>query len=204
MARPKNRYARAQARARYRKPKRRNSSLPWTVAIVVIVVAGVLLIALSRSDRTASADPQVGDHWHAQFAVFVCGSEEPQPPAPEFEVSTDGERTGVHTHGDGFMHIHPFTSAESGDNATVGRFLDYQGYDIDDDSFELWAPIGEKRSGDTCPDGQPGTVRWAVNGRERTGSPADYHPQDGDSIVVAFIPDGQEVPPAPSATQTQD
>lgn len=202
MVRPKNRYARAQARARYRKPKRRNTSLPWIVAIGVIVVVGVLLIAVSRSDRTASASPTVGEHWHAQLAVNVCG--EFQDPAPEFEVSTDGERVGVHTHGDGFIHIHPFTSAESGNKATVGRYLDYQGYDIDEDSFELWEPIGQKRNGDTCPDGQPGTVRWAVNGEEQNGNPADYRPEDGDQVVVAFLPDGQEIPAAPSATQTQD
>jgi hypothetical protein len=199
---PKNRYARAQARARYRKPKRRNSSLPWTAAIGVIVVVGVALIIVSRSDNTASAAPALGDHWHAQFSVNVCG--EFQPPAPEFEVSTQGERTGIHTHGDGVIHIHPFTSAETGDNATVGKFLDYQGYDINDDSFELWEPIGVKRNGDTCPDGQPGKVRWAVNGKERNGNVSDYHPEDGDQIVVAFIPDGQEIPPAPDVTQTQD
>jgi len=204
MARPKNRYARAQARARYRKPKRRNTSLPWIVAILVIVVAGVLLIAVSRSDRTASASPRVGEHWHAQLTVFVCGSEGPQDPAPEFAFSTDGSQVGVHTHGDGFIHMHPRNSAESGENATVGRYVDYQGYDIDEDSFELWGDIGTKRNGDECPDGQPGEVRWAVNGEEMSGNPADYAPQDGDRIVVAFIPDGQEIPASPDLTQTQD
>jgi hypothetical protein len=204
MARPKNRYARAQARARYRKPKRRNTSLPWIAAIAVIVVVGVVLIAVSRSDRTAGASPRVGEHWHAQFTVFLCGSEEPQQPTPEFEVSTDGERVGVHTHGDGFIHIHPFNSGESGDDATVGRFLDYQGYDADEDSFELWGDIGTKRNGDLCPDGQPGAVRWSVNGRERNGSVADYKPADGDRIVLAFLPEGQEIPASPDLTQTQD
>ena len=44
MPKSKTRYARAQARARYRKPKRRNSSMGWNVAIALIVVVGGLLI----------------------------------------------------------------------------------------------------------------------------------------------------------------
>jgi hypothetical protein len=200
MAKPTNRYARAQARARYRKPKRRSSSLVWNAAIGVIVIAGIGLIFLSRSGGSGDEAPALGDHWHAQLSVFVCG--EAQAPAPEFETSVDGNRVGVHTHGDGFMHIHPFNSGETGDKATVGRFLDYQGYEIDEDSFDLW--FGAQRDGDACPDGQPGVLRWAVDGEEQDGNPSDYKPEDGDKIVVSFAPEGQEIPAAPDLTQTQD
>jgi hypothetical protein len=200
MAKPTNRYARAQARARYRKPKRRSSSLVWNVAIAVIVIAGLALIFVSRSGNSEASAPAVGDHWHAQLDFFVCGEE--QAPAPEFETSTDGSRVGVHTHGDGFIHIHPFTSGEAGDNATVGRFIDYQGFDLDEDSFELW--FGEQSNGDTCPDGQQGELVWAVNGEQQDGNPADYKPEDGDRIVISFQPEGQEIPAPADRTQTQD
>ncbi|HEX6310950.1 MAG TPA: hypothetical protein VF152_04940 [Acidimicrobiia bacterium] len=200
MSKPSNRYARAQARARYRKPKRRSSSLVWNLAIAVIVIAGVGLIVLSRTGGSSDTAPKVGDHWHAQFDAFVCG--ESQPVAAEFETSTDGSRVGVHTHGDGFMHIHPFTSGESGDDATVGRFLDYQGFEIGEDSFDLW--FGSQSNGDPCPDGQAGVVRWSVNGEEQDGNLSDYKPQDGDKIVVAFQPEGQEMPAPADRTQTQD
>jgi hypothetical protein len=207
MARPKNRYARAQARARYRKPKRGRSSLGWNVAIGVIVVAGVGGIALSR---TGSDDPRPranADHWHARLAVNVCGQWLSN--APEFEARADnpGITAGIHTHGDGFMHIHPFASDEAGDNATIGTFLGFGGWDAADDSFELWEG-GKQEDGGPCTaaDGteQEGTVRWSVNGRERKGDPSDYRPEDGDVIVFAFLPAGDEIPAPPEAAQAND
>jgi hypothetical protein len=205
MARPTNRYARAQARARYRKPKRSGSSLAWNVAIGVIVILGIGGIVVSRSSSSAGGAPELGDHWHARLAVNICGQFIGD--APEFEADPEGNRVGIHTHGDGFMHIHPFTSGETGDNATVGFFLSHDGvngpFDISEDSFELWEG-GPKENGDPCPDGRPGEVRWAVNGEEQDGNPGDYKPEDGDVVVIAFLPAGDEIPPPPEATQTQD
>ena len=204
MARPTNRYARAQARARYRKPKRRGSGLWWNVAIGVIVILGVGGIVLSRTSSGGNGgSPAIGDHIHAQLDVFDCETGGFLSPTPEFEVTTDGTRTGLHTHGDGFIHIHPFTSADAGDNATVGTFLSNAGFDISDDSWELWQ--GDARqNGDVCGDGQPGVVRWAVNGEEQDGDPGDYKPDDNDRVVVAFIPEGQDIPAPQDLTQTQD
>ena len=204
MARPSNRYARAQARARYRKPKRSGSSLGWNIAIGVIVILGIAGIVISRSG-SGSAAPKLGDHWHARLAVNICG--EFIGNAPEFEQDPEGKKIGIHTHGDGFMHIHPFTSAETGDNATIGYFLSHDGvngpFDVSEDSFELWEG-GPKKNGDACPDGRPGQVRWAVNGEEKDGNPGDYKPKDGDSIVIAFLPEGDEIPPPPEQEQAPD
>jgi hypothetical protein len=206
MARPTNRYARAQARARYRKPKRRGSGLWWNVAIGVIVLLGVGGIVVSRSSSSnGGGSPALGDHIHAQLDVFDCESGGFLSPAPEFEARADDPniRAGIHTHGDGFMHIHPFASDETGGNATVGTFLDFAGFDISDDSWELWEgdPV---QNGDACADGQPGVVRWAVNGEEQNGDPGDYKPDDGDAIVIAFLPEGQDIPAPQDLTQTQD
>ena len=205
MAKPSNRYARAQARARYRKPKRRSSSLVWNAAIAVIVIAGVGLIVVSRSGGSGDAAPALGDHIHAQLDVFDCRAGTFLSPAPEFEGRADDPniRAGIHTHGDGFMHIHPFASDETGDNATVGTFLEFAGFDVSDDSWELWqGDVVE--NGDACGDGQPGEVRWAVNGQEQDGDPSDYKPDDGDRVVIAFIPEGQDIPAPQDLTQTQD
>jgi hypothetical protein len=171
------------------------------VAIVVGLLALVGACNNGDGDERSESSPVVGDHWHAQLTVVDCG--ELQPVAPEFDIAVDGMRAGIHTHGDGFIHFHPFTRAELAD-ATVGRFLAYQGHDIDEESFDLWDPIGARRTGDACPDGARGSVRWAVNGEERNGSLAEYRPKDGDSIVVGFLPDDQEIPPAPSATRAND
>ena len=48
--------------------------------------------------------------------------------------------------------------------------------------------VGETKSnGDKCGT-KPGLVRWAVNGAEQKGNPANYKINDGDEIVIAFVP----------------
>jgi hypothetical protein len=187
MARPSNRYARAQARARYRKPKRSSSSLAWNVAIVAIVVLGVGGIVLSRLDL-GNAAPEVGDHWHASLDVNVCNTWLGVTPEFENDINNPNIRAGLHSHGDGLIHIHPFGSGEAGDNATIDKFLEYQDFDLSEDSLALWEG-DPKQNGDVCDDGQPGTLRWYVNSEEKHGDPGDYRPEDGDRIVISFNPE---------------
>ena len=42
---------------------------------------------------------------------------------PLLELSSFESSFGIHSHGDGLMHIHPFTKAAAGEKATVGRFI---------------------------------------------------------------------------------
>jgi hypothetical protein len=87
--------------------------------LVLIVVLGVSLIVYARNDRSSQdrgAVPQLGDHIHEAFAVNLCG--EFLPDIPEFESPV-----GIHTHGDGVLHIHPFSELGVGPNATLGRFF---------------------------------------------------------------------------------
>jgi hypothetical protein len=75
MPKSRNRYARAQARARYRKPKRRGGSMGWNMGIALIAVVGIALLIWTVASRReeASAAPragnpttgEAGDHWHA-------------------------------------------------------------------------------------------------------------------------------------------
>lgn len=212
MARPTNRYARAQARARYRKPKRSGSSLGWNVVIGVIVILGIAGIFVSRSSSGSGggAGLSTADHWHTALGVNVCG--EWEPAQPEFTTQSDDPSlyAGLHTHDDGIIHMEPQSSADTGSKATVGRYAEYGGWDLSEDSFETWNGTA-RQNGDTCPDGQPGVVRWAVNGKEREGNPADFTPGDGDVFVVAFGPADQDlselVPPSaselPNAAQNE-
>lgn len=203
----RNRYSRAQARARYRKPKRRSASFGWNVAIVVVVLAGigVLLLTLNQNSNSGEDDPpqaatgdQVGDHWHTLYAVNVCG--EWLDPIPEFEARADNPnvRSGIHTHGDGFIHIHPFASDEEGSNATLGRFWDFAGIELGEDEFSFTSGTAEDpettawKNGDECPNGKTGVVRWEVNGEEMTGNPADLKLQDRDCVAIAFLPESRQ------------
>jgi hypothetical protein len=217
----KNRYARAQARAKYRKPKRRGGSMGWNVAIVVIVLAGIGILLLTLNERNseaaehplaASGDDQVGDHWHELYGVNICGEWLGQIPEFETRAGNSNVGAGIHTHADGYIHIHPFTTDEEGKNATLGRFWEYAGLELGEDEFSYSSGTQEDpdttswQNGDECPNGKPGVVRWEVNGEEMTGNPADLRLADGDCLAIGFLPEGKKLgnPPqvAPSPTDT--
>jgi hypothetical protein len=207
MPKSRSRYARAQARARYRKPKRRGGSFGWNVGIALVAVLGVALliwtvagrrseaVAAPRAGNPATGEP--GDHWHAALDVYTCTGWL-ETPAPEFETKADNPeiRVGIHSHGDGLIHIHPFNSSESGKNATLGRFLEYGGWSAGSTSFDLWGGAKEK-NGDPCTlaDGseQKGTLTWYVNGKKQPGNPSDYQPKDRDQIALVFAPAGTKL-----------
>lgn len=224
MPKSKTRYARAQARARYRKPKRRNASMGWNLGIAGIVILGVVLIVFTvQANKDDAGIPplpanqatgQLGDHWHAAFDVDICGDKLSDPPTFETQAGNPNVRTGIHTHGDGVIHIHPFFSSEAGKKATLGRFFDYGGWGLSEDSVDAWegppsTPAKtDWKNGDTCtmPDGskKKGVVRWSVNGKERTGNPADYRPQNQDQILISFGPKNATLPKVLSRTPEQD
>jgi hypothetical protein len=94
-------------------------SLLFPGVLVLVVVLGISLVAYARADRRNDAlggVPQLGDHIHQAFAVNICGKFLPE--VPEFESAV-----GIHTHGDGVIHIHPFSERGAGANATLGRYL---------------------------------------------------------------------------------
>lgn len=226
MATSRKKYTRARIRARGRRPKKRGGSQWFTLAMAVIVVLGIVGIVLARSG-TGSADvpPQPGDpstgapgdHWHAALAANVCG--EWLGPPSEFETAADNQnvRVGIHTHGDGFMHIHPFTKSEGGDNATFGRFLSYGGWEASTDSLKLWAGPASApartsfSNGDTCPKGtefagKKGVVKWSVDCRPKTGDPSELKLRDQLVVAVAFLPKSEPigVPPNANAAPAND
>jgi hypothetical protein len=207
-----SKYNRARIRSRVRRPKRRGGSMVWTVATVVIVVVGVLLVVFSYADRqnTADAAPIIGDHWHAFLGVNVCGTWLPNAPAFEPRANEPGVNAGLHSHGDGLMHIHPFSTDEAGTKATVGRFITYGGWDLSSSSFKLWDSQVHK-NGQKCGKGaaaKPAEVQWTVGrfgkkwtGTPQSGNPADYHPKNGDIVAIYLLPKGEKLTEPPDAEQ---
>ncbi|HLF40395.1 MAG TPA: hypothetical protein VI854_02860, partial [Acidimicrobiia bacterium] len=175
--------------------RRRSGALGFSVVIAAIVVLGVAGIVASRDDNdsTTQSGVQIGDHWHAAFGVNICGEWQPNP--PEYEAAT-----GVHSHGDGFIHLHPFSRAGAGSNATVGLYMKQAGEKISATNIELLGGI-KQRNGDKCANlgDKPGTIRWSVNGEEKQGDPGDYVPNDGDVVAIAFLPEGEEIGVPPVA-----
>jgi hypothetical protein len=186
--------------------RRSGGSLAWSGAILAVVVLGVALIVVSRGDADADdTPPRLNEHWHAAYGIDVCGAW--QDPL----VDTQGDQYGIHTHEDGLIHIHPTSNAATGENATLERFAEEVDLELEDDALEL--PGGERyEDGDDCA-GEPGEVVvkvWdspaATEGRLIEDDVADYAPQDGEVVAIAFIPEGTagDLQMPPTVTRLQD
>lgn len=158
--------------------------------LAAALAGGPLPVALTAPAGKGPERPIAAvDHWVAPIGVNICGTWLPN--APE---TTDG----LHSHGDGFVHIHPFRESEAGRNATLGLFFRSGDWSASTVRLKLW-DRHTHRNGDRC-DGEPAKVRWSVNGAERTGDPSRYRPQDGDVIAIAFLADGADIGTPPSAS----
>jgi hypothetical protein len=156
-------------------------------AVVVLFVALILLTKEGGKQAGAQGGPDIGQHWHAALGINVCGQWKPN--TPQYESAK-----GIHSHGDGFIHMHPYSRAGANENATVGLFLSQANEKVTDDSIKLLDGTNLK-NGDECVnlDKKPGKIRWTVNGKERKGNPARYVPNDRDIIALAFLPEGEDI-----------
>ena len=162
------------------------------MAFVAVVVTAILDDDTARAPTPAPTEapaatigfggsPRIGDdHWHAVYTYVVC--DVVQPPAPAW----DG--TGIHTHGDGIIHMHPFRASEEGNGARLVKWFEYGGGVLSEDEVRLPGDSETHRNGDECPDGSPGVVQVFVND-ERLDDYMSYVPRDGDRITIVFGPE---------------
>ena len=197
------------------------STSPIAVIVVVGVVGVVLAARISATtpSRTAAADGrQVGDHWHAAFGVNICGEWLAQPAdvrdrgrqprrarrasTPTATASSTSTRS---------------TRSEGGDNATLGKFFDYGGWTVSEDSLDVWTgPTSEPdkttwTNGDKCPSadgepgkGKPGRVVFEVNCKTVDGNPSDHKLADQEVVAIGFLPKGVEIGAPPNAASAPD
>ncbi|HJL77076.1 MAG TPA: hypothetical protein QF417_07390 [Acidimicrobiales bacterium] len=173
-------------------------ALGFPLALALVVVLGVSLVAFARSGREATAAPRLGDHWHTAYDIYVCDTY-------RGKIVNENDPNGIHTHGDGLMHIHPFNSLASGKNATIGEFFRSFGGMIDDTSIRL--DTGETiTEGFDC-GGEPTVLKVArFDAQDRFRAPqvitegldAVRYFKNLEAITVAFVPEGVE-PPLPRA-----
>jgi len=185
------------------------ASIVLGVGILVVGARslGSSLNANRRNGVQSVAEPTTYDHWHEAFAVDVCGTTLP----PLVDRGTD--QNGIHTHGDGIIHVHPFTNDVAGANATFGVFANQVGMVLGSDQVRL--PDGTtKKNGDDC-NGAPGRwqlVEWDVDdptaepvvrysGFESVRFTADRH-----AFTLAFLPSTTTPAqvPKPSSIPTLD
>lgn len=170
-------------------------SFGWPLTIGAVVVLGIALIVISRGGNEDAKPPVLGDHWHAAYGIYIC--DEFTSPLSDTIV----DETGIHTHDDGLMHIHPFSTRYTGDGATINAFGITTDLELTDDSIQAGSTVRE--NGDLCAQ-EPGEVRvkvWSgpddAEGRELEGDFGDYAPQEFDIITIAFVPEDAEIPKPP-------
>jgi hypothetical protein len=176
--------------------------LTCCAAVFVAIVWTAIATDEGSSPAPRGALERSGDHWHAALAVNVCGAW--LPPAPPFEQRANqaGVTAGIHSHGDGLIHLHPFASDEAND-PTVGRFMDDGGWKLTSHSLTAWDDE-QHRDGQACTTGGKGRVQWVVGQygeswptTPRRGDPAAYRPRNGDIVAVYFVPEGSPLPEPP-------
>jgi hypothetical protein len=219
--------ARAARAGGSRRPGQRRP-LGFPIVVTAVVVCGVGLVGFARSSRDANAAPlsqanENFDHWHAAYGFSFCG---------EFQYGSEGtyltdflqDPQGIHTHGDGVIHIHPFLDSAGGRNARMRIFLDDVNLQVSDD--EIVFPDGETwtEGEDTCPDpddpeGEPvdGEIvlaKWNSAQDAADGErPNDVLTEDfGDvrfqndleAYMFAFVPEGEleDIPVRPGIMES--
>lgn len=190
--------------------------------IVGIAVVGAALIVYSRASiPNQNIPPTVEDHWHASYGFYACdewlpdlqGNKEEKDSAGQL-ISDGFRRTGIHSHNDGVIHWHPYSSSATGRNAKLGVFLDVYGIKLSDDKIEFPADQGgavyeEGVTKCTDADGKSVDGEIVVYAFDAYDTPDKYTTyitnfddvrlmQDGMAFSVVFAPAGSkpELPPS--------
>lgn len=174
--------------------------------MALVVVLGTAGIVYSRDQRQpdntrplAAGPGRAGDHWHAAVGFYLCDTFAPSPP------DTGEDPLGIHSHGDGVVHIHPFSAQSSGRRATLDLF--FETVDVKASSSRIELPgQDERKSGERCGE-REATIQTKVwdtrdpadQGRIVAGSPGDVRPTDGMLITIALVPEGADIPRPPTA-----
>ena len=170
----------------------------FPVMVALVVVLGALLVFWARTDREATSAPRVGDHWHSAYDVYVCDTF-------RSKIVLETDPNGIHSHGDGLIHIHPFNKLASGRDAVLGEFFAAFGGFIDDQSFML--DTGETVvEGFDC-GGEPAVLKVARFDADALSREPEILPEDlatlrllknREAFTIAMVPESVD-PPAPRA-----
>jgi hypothetical protein len=130
---------------------------------------------------------------------------------PALGNGNQADPNGIHTHGDGVIHIHPFNASAAGRNAQLKVFMDTIGVTLTDDTLAFQDPnTGElltyKEGTTKCQGGKDGIIQvglWdkvedAANGQPPnqviTSNVGDVRLKNGHALTVAFLPKDSRIP----------
>ncbi len=195
----------------------------FPAVVVGVLVVGLLVIVYARQSRPdpGSFPPQVGDHWHAAFGIYACDTWLPKFVGAQEETVVDSQgnesltnrlyaATGVHSHDDGVIHYHPFSTRSVGKRARLGVYLDVYGVELSEDRLAL----PEEQGGDVfdvddyrCNGEEVDIKVVAWDNFADTGAGKNYITdltdvpltRDGMVFVIAVVPPGTDVAMPPWA-----
>jgi hypothetical protein len=196
---------------------RAQQGLVFPVALGLVIAVGLALIVYARQSRpdNASVPPTLNDHWHTAYGIYAC--DKFLTPIQNQNDEIDGTPIGVHTHGDGVIHVHPFTSSAAGTNADLGVFFKTTGTKMSNDKLELPEGLGTYQNGDDCK-GKPGTLKVLVwDDANSTANPKIFITDFGNirftndrmAMTIAFVNDDADLntlkpPSIPELDQLSD
>ena len=170
--------------------------------VLTLGVFASFLVSTSAQGAVAGERPEANkDHWHMAYGIYDCTKYLPALVAAD-------DPTGVHTHGDGLIHIHPFVAASAGKNATLQRFFDAVGFSVTDDKITL-QDKSSLQSGGKC-GSQKATVRTLLWASRKAKTPTVVKDPGSlrlaDQAIVAFVyaPADATIPLPPSIAELED
>jgi|GEM_PF-89231 len=157
----------------------------------------------AASDTTTTTAPTTTTA--ATSTTIAAQGDVPGEFLPPF-TDAQQDTLGIHTHGDGLIHIHPFTDSVSGRKATLGVFLDQVGVSMTNDTLTL--PTGQtyKEGTTKCQGGKDGELqvaKWnsvtdAAQGKKPneiiTSGFRSIRLGANESFTIAFMPPGSTIP----------
>jgi len=172
---------------------------------VLTAILGTAGVVASRNQRLhgiskqGTTPPRAGiDHWHVAYGIYVCDHFEPAIP------NNNEDPVGIHTHGDGIIHIHPYANSAAGKNAVLGQFAKTMHMTLNAGELHVPARKDYKDGDSACP-GKPGRVEVQIfnsladtTGHLATVDPSQIPLINGQLLTIAFVPKGTKLPPTPS------
>lgn len=177
--------------------------LGFPLVVGLVVVLGIGLVFLARENRAPATPPAIGDHWHSAYTIYDCGTE-----VPFFLGTADPD--GIHSHQDSLVHIHPFNSSATGEDATLGVLFEAMRATVSRDAITT-PEAGVLSAADGCGD-EPAVIkvaRYQVDGGVEIVSVFDDDfddiqlLQDREAFSIAKVPVGENPPPPSAAALAQ-
>lgn len=174
----------------------------FQMAMFGIVVLGSLLVAFSWQARDAAAfAPTFGDHWHLSYGIYDCTIDGFQGPLIDPQLN----HSGIHTHSDGVIHLHPQSSRATGNGATLGTFLEATTAQFDGDDALTFSDRPALSEGVQC--GGEDAILQVARFDPITGEFVEVIDEnledfrfsaDQEGVVIALAPVGSEIPGPPA------